>query len=210
MDQRSFFQVIDNEFTPSDGPPCVISRIFKQKIDEPWPSWKKVWLEVHDMWFEEFKATQLQRPPTAWEVVEKTKKLKSGEWVNDKTRELAVNSIFYLFKHYFKEATSTNDSNSIPINDYDIYLEVVGGKNEKGNVYGLGKLTNKFMCSTRIPTNLIDMSMVQQMEEMCNTIHKLNNEIVEKKAEKLLEEKWCNCYIIMRSKVSRFDNKMKK
>ncbi|RDX75560.1 hypothetical protein CR513_44540, partial [Mucuna pruriens] len=56
-------------------------------------------------------ATQLQRPPTAWEV----------------------------------EATSANDSNSIPINDNDIYLEVVGGKNKKGNVYGLGNLTNKFM-----------------------------------------------------------------
>ncbi|RDX82253.1 hypothetical protein CR513_36981, partial [Mucuna pruriens] len=34
-------------------------------------------------------AIQLQWPPIAWEVVEKTKKLKFGEWVNDKTRELA-------------------------------------------------------------------------------------------------------------------------
>ncbi|RDX73013.1 hypothetical protein CR513_47429, partial [Mucuna pruriens] len=70
------------------------------------------------------------------------------EWVNDKTRELAVNSIFYLFKHYFKlkyeqrrqevekstteEATFANDSNSISINYNDIYLKVVGSKNEKG------------------------------------------------------------------------------
>ncbi|RDX65253.1 hypothetical protein CR513_56110, partial [Mucuna pruriens] len=73
-----------------------------------------------------------------------------------------------------EEATSANDSNSVPINDNDIYLEVVGGKNEKGNVYGLDKLTNKFMRSTRIPTNLIDMSMVQQMEEMREANYELN------------------------------------
>ncbi|RDX58942.1 hypothetical protein CR513_61939, partial [Mucuna pruriens] len=57
--------------------------------------------------------------PSAWEVTEKTKKLR----------------------------TSSTESNSFSINDNDIYLEVVGGKNEKGNVYGLGKLTNKFMHS---------------------------------------------------------------
>ncbi|RDX88796.1 hypothetical protein CR513_29562, partial [Mucuna pruriens] len=84
-----------------------------------------------------------------------------------------------------KEGTFTNDSNSTSINDNDIYLEVVGG-----NVYGLGKLTSKFMHSTCIPINLIEMSMRQQMEEMHDTIHKLNNELVEKKTkEKSLEEK---------------------
>ncbi|RDX69872.1 hypothetical protein CR513_50954, partial [Mucuna pruriens] len=59
---------------------------------------------------------------------------------------------------------------------------IVGGKNAKGNVYGLGKLTSKFMHSTRILTNLIEMPMVEQMEEMRETIHKLNNELLEKKA----------------------------
>ncbi|RDX82426.1 hypothetical protein CR513_36775, partial [Mucuna pruriens] len=89
-----------------------------------------------------------------------------------------------------EEATSANDSNSVPINDNDIYLEVVGGKNEKGNVYGPEKLTNKFVRSTRISTNLIDKPMVQQMEKMRETIHKLNNELLEKIAkEKSLEEK---------------------
>ncbi|RDX88551.1 hypothetical protein CR513_29843, partial [Mucuna pruriens] len=243
VDQRPFLQVIDNEFTPSHGPAHVISRIIKQKFDEPWSSWKKVRLKVCDLSFREFKkwsqscnlgfhpkgsciyknamnkirnghkhfqnkrliakanraidkgalaycggsistpaqyekvATQLQRPPTAWEVVEKTKKLKSGEWVNDKTRELA-------------EATFANGFNSVRINDNDIYLEVVGGKNEKWNAYRLGKLTNKFIRSTRISTNLIDISMVQQMEEMCETIHKLNNELVGKTVkEKSLEKK---------------------
>ncbi|RDX82247.1 hypothetical protein CR513_36989, partial [Mucuna pruriens] len=72
-----------------------------------------------------------------------------------------------------KEATFANDSNSVLITDNDIYLEVVGGKNEKGNVYGLGKLTNKFMHST----------------QMRKTIRKLNNELVEKTVEKSLEEK---------------------
>jgi len=41
------------------------------------------------MWLKEF-----QRPPTASEVMEKTKKLKSGEWVNDKSREFVVSCFF--------------------------------------------------------------------------------------------------------------------
>ncbi|RDY11761.1 hypothetical protein CR513_03522, partial [Mucuna pruriens] len=58
-----------------------------------------------------------------------------------------------------EEGTFANDSNSLSINDNDIYLEVVGGNNAKGNIYGLGKLINKFMRTTRISTNLIEMSM---------------------------------------------------
>ncbi|RDY07224.1 hypothetical protein CR513_08698, partial [Mucuna pruriens] len=67
----------------------------------------------------------------------------------------------------------------------DIYLEVVGG-----NVYGLGKLTNKFMLSTRILTNLIEMPKVQQVEKMRKTIDKLNNELITKEVkEKSLKDK---------------------
>ncbi|RDY12874.1 hypothetical protein CR513_02271, partial [Mucuna pruriens] len=141
-------------------------------------------------------------------------KLKSGEWVNDKTRKLALKyeqRRQEVQKSTTEEATFVNDSNSVPINDNDIYLKVVGGKNEKGNVYGLGKLTNKFMRSTRILTNLIDMSMVQQMEEMRETIDKLNNELVEKKKLRRSHlRRKCNCCIIIKSKMSIFNNKMKK
>ncbi|RDX85154.1 hypothetical protein CR513_33687, partial [Mucuna pruriens] len=147
-----------------DGATWILPNIFKirarlprqieQLINEPQP----------------IVATQLQRPPTAWEVVEKTKKL-----------NLILN---FLLKLKYKqrqqelqqsameEGTSINDSNSLSINDNDIYLEVFGRRNAKWNVYGLGKLTSKFMHSTRIPTNLIEMPMVQKMEEMRETIHK--------------------------------------
>ncbi|RDX61071.1 hypothetical protein CR513_60732, partial [Mucuna pruriens] len=50
-----FEHAVDQRFTPFHGPPHVISRIIKQKFDKPWLSWKKVWLEVHDLWFREFK-----------------------------------------------------------------------------------------------------------------------------------------------------------
>ncbi|RDX69905.1 hypothetical protein CR513_50922, partial [Mucuna pruriens] len=51
-------------------------------------------------------------------------------------------------------------------------------------------LSNKFIRSIRIQSNLIEMSMVQQLEEMHRTIHKLNNELITKEAkEKSLEEK---------------------
>ncbi|KAH1221487.1 hypothetical protein GmHk_12G034894 [Glycine max] len=68
---------------------------------------------------------EFQRSSTAWEVMEKTKKLKSGEWVNDKSREFAI-----------EEGTSTQDSpnTATSVNDNEIYLNVVGGPNYKGNV----------------------------------------------------------------------------
>ena len=37
---------------------------------------------------------EFKRTPSAWEVYEKTKKMKSGEWVNDKVRDLAVSLVF--------------------------------------------------------------------------------------------------------------------
>ncbi|RDX90325.1 hypothetical protein CR513_27825, partial [Mucuna pruriens] len=84
-----------------------------------------------------------------------------------------------------EEGTFANDSSSASINDNDVYYNIVGG-----NIYGLGRLTNKFIRSTCIPTNLIEMPMVQQIEEMRMTIHKLNNELLGKEVkEKSLEEK---------------------
>ncbi|RDX67811.1 hypothetical protein CR513_53270, partial [Mucuna pruriens] len=39
-------KIIFHRLTPAYGPSGVISWIIKQKFDEPWPSWKKVQLEV--------------------------------------------------------------------------------------------------------------------------------------------------------------------
>ncbi|KAH1226083.1 hypothetical protein GmHk_11G032840 [Glycine max] len=53
---------------------------------------------------------EFQRPPTAWEVMEKTKKLKSGEWVNDKSREFAEKYQHRrdeILQHSIEEGTST-------------------------------------------------------------------------------------------------------
>ncbi|RDX70626.1 hypothetical protein CR513_50111, partial [Mucuna pruriens] len=90
------------------------------------------------------------------EIVEKTKKLNFGEWVNDKIHLKYQHCRQELQQSTTEEGPSPNDSNFASINNNDI----VGGKNEKGNVYGLGKLTNKFMHSTHIPTNLIKIPMV--------------------------------------------------
>ncbi|KAK7356104.1 hypothetical protein VNO80_15370 [Phaseolus coccineus] len=45
----------ESNFSPANGPSNVISRIIKQKYDEPSPTWKKVRLELRDRWFGEFK-----------------------------------------------------------------------------------------------------------------------------------------------------------
>ncbi|RDX85631.1 hypothetical protein CR513_33149, partial [Mucuna pruriens] len=71
-----------------------------------------------------------------------------------------------------EEDTSTDDSLSTSIINDDIYYDIVGGVNGKGNF------------------SLIEMPMIKQLEEMCKTIHKLNNELIAKEAkEKSLEEK---------------------
>ncbi|RDX75132.1 hypothetical protein CR513_45024, partial [Mucuna pruriens] len=79
-----------------------------------------------------------------------------------------------------KEGTFANDSSSTSINGDDVYCDIVGGKNDKGNIYGLGRLSNKFIRSTHIQPNLIEMSMVEQLKEMRETIYKLNNEFIAK------------------------------
>ncbi|KAG5110148.1 hypothetical protein JHK82_039371 [Glycine max] len=123
---------------------------------------------------------EFQRPPTTWKVMEKTKKLKSGEWVNDKSREFAK-----------KEGTATQDSSNTAtsVNDNEIYLNVVGGPNYKGNMYGLGTLSKRFSCSKLAPSTSI-APVEDQIEEMCETINKLNAELLEKaNKKKTLEEK---------------------
>ncbi|KAL5137605.1 hypothetical protein HKD37_10G027948 [Glycine soja] len=115
---------------------------------------------------------EFQRPPTAWEVMEKTKKLKSGEWVNDKSHEFA---------------DSPNTATSV--NDNEIYLNVVGNPNYKGNVYNLGTLSKRFSCSKSAPSTSI-APVEDQIEEMRETINKLNAELLAKtNKEKTLEEK---------------------
>ncbi|XP_029126314.1 uncharacterized protein LOC109794080 [Cajanus cajan] len=136
------------------------------------------------------KSKEFQRPPTAWEIVEKTKKLKTGDWVNDKTRDLA--------ERYQKrreevlqctgEGTSTQESLA-SINENEIYLGVVG-ENNKGHVYGLGTLSKKFSRSTHAQSTLSQPPMVEAIEEMRQTIDKLNAELLAKEdKERMLEQK---------------------
>nr|KYP32408.1 hypothetical protein KK1_046928 [Cajanus cajan] len=54
-DQRPWLYAEKGEFTPANGPSVVISRIIRQKFDQPSPSWKKVTLDLRDRWFGEFK-----------------------------------------------------------------------------------------------------------------------------------------------------------
>jgi len=44
-----------HRFTLTNGPSTIISHIIKQQFDEPSPNWKKIWIELRDRWFGEFK-----------------------------------------------------------------------------------------------------------------------------------------------------------
>ncbi|KAG4997044.1 hypothetical protein JHK84_028067 [Glycine max] len=140
------------------------------------------------------KSKDFQRPPTAWEVMEKTKKLKSGKWVNDKSHEFAEKYQHRrneILQHSTEEGTSTQDSpnTATSINDNEIYLNVVGGPNYKGNVYRLGTLSKRFSCS-KLALSTSIAPVEDQIEEMHETINKLNVELLAKaNKEKTLEKK---------------------
>ncbi|RDY05575.1 hypothetical protein CR513_10571, partial [Mucuna pruriens] len=78
------------------------------------------------------------------------RKQKKNNWRMEELQQCAMEA-----------STSANDSSSTSINDDDVYYDIVRGKNGKGSVCGLGRLSNKFICSTRLWPNLIEMSMVE-------------------------------------------------
>ncbi|KAL5142208.1 hypothetical protein HKD37_09G025435 [Glycine soja] len=114
---------------------------------------------------------EFQRPPTAWE-----------EKYQHRRDE--------ILQHSTEKGTSTQDSpnTATSVNDNEIYLNVVGGPNYKGNVYGLGTLSKKFSCSKSASSTSI-APVEDQIEEMRETINKLNAELLAKtNKEKTLEE----------------------
>jgi len=68
-------------------------------------------------------------------------------------------------------------------------LNVVGGLNYKGNVYGLGTLRKRFNCS-KLALSTPIAPVEDQIEEMYEAITKLNAELLAKaNKERTLEEK---------------------
>ncbi|RDX92168.1 hypothetical protein CR513_25736, partial [Mucuna pruriens] len=78
-----------------------------------------------------------------------------------------------LQQRAMEEGTYGNDSSFASINDDNVYYGIVGGKNDKGDL----------IRSTCLQPTLIEMPMVEQVEEMCEMIHKLSNELITKEAK---------------------------
>ena len=76
------------------------------------------------------------------------------------------------------------------IDDNETYFYVVGGGNKKENVYGLGVLSKRFTFSKSVDSITNQPLVVHQIEEMRETIQKLNVELMAKNVkEQTLEEK---------------------
>jgi len=76
------------------------------------------------------------------------------------------------------------------IDDNEIYFYVVGGGNKKENVYGLGVLSKRFTSFKSVDSTTNQPLLVHQIEEMRETIQKLNVELIAKNVkEQRLEEK---------------------
>jgi len=53
------------------------------------------------------------------------------------------------------ESESSQNSDVASIDDNEIYIDVVGGGNKKGNVYGLSVLSKRFIVHTTRKTRII-------------------------------------------------------
>jgi len=88
------------------------------------------------------------------------------------------------------EGSSSKNSHVASIDDNEIYFTIAGGGNKKGNVYGLGALSKRFTTSIGAYSSTTQTPIVHEIEEMCETIQKLNAELLAKDAKKrTLEEK---------------------
>ncbi|ESW05059.1 hypothetical protein PHAVU_011G148600 [Phaseolus vulgaris] len=88
------------------------------------------------------------------------------------------------------ESASSQNSHVASIDDNEIYIDVVGSGNKKGNVYGLGVLSKRFNSSTSPHSAASQAPVVHQIEEMREIIQKLNDELMTKRVkEGTLEEK---------------------
>jgi len=93
-------------------------------------------------------------------------------------------------QQHMHEGSSSQNSHVPSIDDNEIYFSVVGGERKKWNVYGLGTLSKKFYSSTGAHSSTSQALVVHQIEDACETIQKLNAELMAKNAkEKTLEEK---------------------
>jgi len=64
------------------------------------------------------------------------------------------------------EGSSSQNSHVASIDENGIYIDVVGGGNKKGNVYGLSVLSKRFNSSTNGHFVTSQAPLVHQIEEM--------------------------------------------
>ena len=94
-----------------------------------------------------------------------------------------------VHQHNLREGSSSQESPIVSVDDNQIYISVVGGENKKGNVYGLGTLSKKFTTTSGSQSSITQTPVLHQIEQMRETIEKLNAElVVEHNKEKTLEE----------------------
>lgn len=135
---------------------------------------------------------EFERQPTTWKVVERTKKLRTEQWVNDKTSELAekYKKCQEVEQHLMLEGSSSQNSPVTSIDDNKTYFNVVECGNKKRNVYDLNVLSKRCNTSTSVHSTPSQATIVHQIEEMREAIQKLNDKLMEKNAkERILEEK---------------------
>jgi len=98
--------------------------------------------------------------------------------------------LFKAQQNQMLEGSSSENFHVASIDDNEIYFTVAGGANKKGNVYGLGALSKRFTTSTCAYSNTSQTPVDHGIEEMRETIQKLNVELMAKDAkERTLEEK---------------------
>ncbi|WJX13024.1 hypothetical protein P8452_03466 [Trifolium repens] len=127
---------------------------------------------------------KLNREPTCFEVYQRMHKPKekSNEWFNEEQAQIAESYQTKLF-----ERDSQRDEGSSQQSDDSIYMEVVGGINKKGLIFGLGSqaaaIKESLKFSPSISTDVVQPDKVAAMEAKIEelTILNMSKRILNKK-----------------------------
>ncbi|KAK7287126.1 hypothetical protein RIF29_00188 [Crotalaria pallida] len=183
---------------PSFFPPGLvgddIAEIIKARYSGAWPTWSHVPKATRKEWLELFEEKINMKRPTCMDVLGRTKKKKDGRWVG-KAEEVAERVQRRRMEALENgEGTSSSQNSVALLSENAIYLEVVGGRNKKGNVFGLGGLGDQYIKETygtpfdaQLPTSHYVQKIANLEDTIVNlkdTVHDLESTIKERDKER--------------------------
>ncbi|KAK7251836.1 hypothetical protein RIF29_35394 [Crotalaria pallida] len=182
------------EFFPPGLVANDIAEVIKARYSSAWPTWSLVPKATRKEWLELFEENINLKRPTCMDVLGRTKKKKDERWVGkaEEVAEMVQRRRMEALEN--GEGTSSSQNSVALLLENAIYLEVVGGRNKKGNVFGLGGLGDQYIKETygtpfdaQLPTTSHYVQKIANLEDtivnLKDTVHNLESTIKERDKE---------------------------